>query len=200
MRQRQQFGAADTLTNVGADSVKVAIGLPAYVSVEVPAGFIVRFLTGMLSKRRRLTLVPQGGQIWLHSYCEGYAEVGIAIVHPSAAVCPVERIDVEGWAFNHYTLGIQPFFANVVGGKGQFVTAVKVTLQLGEAQINRIKSVMGPSLLSSDALRATGLPYPQDLEIRLHFRGRRRTNSQLHALTFPHVIVQASGRLDRVTG
>lgn len=177
---------------------KLIIGVPDGIRLEIPAGPLLTRAATFWRRPAPVGVVATTGDISLQSYCEGSAVVYAEIIHPGSMVCPVHRIDVEQWLFNEgVDLGVQPFFAHVEGRSEERHTRARIELKLGEAQIKRIKGVMGDALWKSEVMRLVGIPYNQRLRVRFHFRGHGEKSSPMYELKYHNIAVQALGNLER---
>ena len=166
------------------------------VEIEVPNSIVAAWWDRRKG-RNRVLLLPGHGEIVVKNWCEGSALVSLTIAHPGRERAPVERVDIEGWNFNGHPLQIQPFFAGVSAVSSRQHTQLDVELRLDEGHINTIKQLIPKETLESSVARSNGLPFDQELRLRVHFDRGKQRRSELHLLTIRNVVLRVSARLYR---
>lgn len=134
------------------------------------------------------------GYVDLKSYCEGSASFDLWLAHIGARRPPVESIELLDWSFAGLSLSIQPF-SRRIDDFDVDLTLVSVPVSFGEAQVNKIKTVLS-SDIDSPILRHQGIPYDQHLEILLRPRRRGKLPAKSFSVVVPKAVVRATGSLE----
>lgn len=150
------------------------------------------------SNSRTPPILFSTGSVDLKSYCEGLAAFELWLAHIGVRHPLVESIEVLSWSFAGVSLGIQPF-SRRIDDFDVDLTPVSLSVNFGEAQVNKIKAVLGTDV-DSPILRHQGIPYDQQLEIFLRSRRRGKLPTKPFSVVVPKAVVRATGSLVRPAG